>query len=464
MKIYSGLKSGAVLQRDENNLCQIIVNADFKGKPTATLGYVENINENVWAFKGVFVGGPYDITISDDEESITFNDIYVGDVWLLAGQSNMEGSGWPTYEDRLYSSNPNPYLRALYMEDEWYAARPIMSNLSKSTDAIHQKAHNDWIDSINERNITVRDIPPYEIQRRIGPGLWIAEEMYKLTDGVPQGLILSAVGGAPIDMWLPDSENGNYFDAAARRIYQSGNNIKGIFWAQGEGNPNWEIYPEQIRKMRKGFCKQLGIEEIPFVQMQSFKWTIDMSYESEACWSNFREMQRNMQYTLPLTETIATNDLELCDRIHLSSDSQKKYGIRAANAMYHLISGVGVPQPEIESIEFEKGLFSPDTGTTLKIKFKNLCGNLKSNGVPFGFTFRPLNSSQKPTIQDMTRIKIIKNTVCISFERNIEELKEYEFFYGFGHDFYCNITDGDDRAIPAMGPVRIKDYMEKERI
>lgn len=459
MKIYSGLKSGAVLQRDENNLCQIIVNADFKGKPTATLGYFENINENVWAFKGVFVGGPYDITITDDEDSVTFNEIYVGDVWLLAGQSNMEGAGWPTYEDRLYSSNPNPHLRALYMEDEWKPAKPIMSNLSKSPDAVHQKAHNDWMDSIKERNITLRDIPPYEIQRRIGPGLWFAEEMYKLTDGIPQGLILSAVGGAPIDMWLPDCENENYFDAAARRVYLSGNSIKGIFWAQGEGNPNWEIYPEQIRKIRKSFCEQLGIKEIPFVQMQSFRCTIDVSYESELCWSRFREMQRNMQYVQPFTETIATNDLELCDRIHLSSDSQKKCGVRAAKAMYYLVSGTGNLQPEIDSIELEKGLYSPDTRTIVKIKFKNLCGDLKSAGVSFGFTCRKSGSSEKPSIQDMTGIKLKKNVIQIGIERNIEEVKEYEIFYGFGHDFYCNITDGDDRALPTMGPIRISDYM-----
>ena len=44
-------------------------------------------------------------------------------------------------------------------------------------------------------------------------------------------------------------------------------------------------------------------------------------------------------------------------------------------------------------------------------------------------------------------------------QENIEEVKDYEIFYGFGHDFYCNITDGDDRAIPSMGPIRILEYM-----
>lgn len=459
MKIYSGLKSGAVLQRDENNLCKIIVNAEFNGKPTSTHGYFENIKDNLWHLKGIFVGGPYDITISDCESSITFNDIYVGDVWLLAGQSNMEGAGWSTYEDKLYSSNPNPHLRALYMEEKWYPAQPMMSNLSKSTDAIHRKVRNDWINSIKTEHIIVRDIPPYETQRGVGSGLWFAEEMYKLTGGVPQGLILSAVGGAPIDMWLPYSENGNYFDAATRRIYQSGNNIRGIFWAQGEGNPNWEIYPEQIKTMMKGFCEQLGIKEIPFVQLQSFRCTIDMSKDSQDSWSKFREMQRKMQYILPLTQTIATNDLDLSDCIHLSSDAQKRCGIRAAHAMYYLISDIGYLQPDIENIKLEKSMFVPDSGTVVSIKYKNLCGDLIANGVPFGYTFRNAGASEMPTIQGVANIKLKNNVVQIYIERNIEEVKKYELFYGFGHDFYCNITDGSNRAIPAMGPICISDYI-----
>ena len=460
MNIYSGIKSGAVLQRDEDNLCKVTIFAEFKGTPSATLGYFEKIDKNVWAFKGVFVGGPYEITISDDDSQITFTEVYVGDVWLLAGQSNMEGSGHPIYEDRAYDTNINPHLRALYLEDEWKAAKPIMSNLSRSTDEVHRTAHNNWIDSIKAENQVVRDIPPYEIQRCIGPGLWFAEEMYKLTDGVPQGLILSAVGGAPIGMWLPGSETKNYFDAAARRVKLAGNNIKGIFWSQGEGNGQWEVYPEQIKQIRASICKQIGVEEIPFVQMQSFKCTLILKSWSEIIWTNFREMQRNMQYILPMTETIATNDLALCDCIHLSSESQRKCGVRGANAMYHLVTGIGYPQPAIESIELEKGLYTPNDVTTVIIKYKNLCGDLKSTGFPFGFTYRKSGSEDKPAMQNMTNLRLKKNAVCIGIEKSMDEVKEYEIFYGYGHDFYCNITDGADRAIPSMGPVKIKDYLK----
>ncbi|MBR4224844.1 MAG: sialate O-acetylesterase [Oscillospiraceae bacterium] len=35
-------------------------------------------------------GGPYEMTISDGEETLTFRDIMVGEVWIAGGQSNME--------------------------------------------------------------------------------------------------------------------------------------------------------------------------------------------------------------------------------------------------------------------------------------------------------------------------------------------------------------------------------------
>ena len=93
MKINYGLKSGAVLQRDENNLCRCTFGADVCGEIRSSIGKTEKIGDGVYSLEGIPVGGPYDIIISDDRESVTLSAIYVGDLWLLAGQSNMEGSG-----------------------------------------------------------------------------------------------------------------------------------------------------------------------------------------------------------------------------------------------------------------------------------------------------------------------------------------------------------------------------------
>lgn len=35
-------------------------------------------------------GGPFSVTLESDENKVTFRDVYIGEVWLLGGQSNME--------------------------------------------------------------------------------------------------------------------------------------------------------------------------------------------------------------------------------------------------------------------------------------------------------------------------------------------------------------------------------------
>src|SRR6185437_2147922 len=51
-----------------------------RGKFTATLA-------------GLPVGGHYTITLTIGDESVTISDVLVGDVWIAAGQSNMQGCG-----------------------------------------------------------------------------------------------------------------------------------------------------------------------------------------------------------------------------------------------------------------------------------------------------------------------------------------------------------------------------------
>src|SRR5260221_11437070 len=52
------------------------------------------------------VGGPY--TVGDA------HDILVGDLWVLAGQSNMEGVG-----DLVDVEKPSPFVHSLQSREEW---------------------------------------------------------------------------------------------------------------------------------------------------------------------------------------------------------------------------------------------------------------------------------------------------------------------------------------------------------
>src|SRR5262249_47763286 len=94
-----------VYQRDENDKADIpIVLADFdkQGSPLqfATLAPIDanakiTFNQAESKLVGVPVGGPYTITCQfkceDQLTVLQVGNVYVGDLWVLAGQSNMEG-------------------------------------------------------------------------------------------------------------------------------------------------------------------------------------------------------------------------------------------------------------------------------------------------------------------------------------------------------------------------------------
>ena len=193
-----GIKNGAVLQRDENNFCKITIFADFKGEPKTSFGKLLHIENNMWELSGIYIGGPYSVTIEDNFDAVTFTDIYVGDLWLLAGQSNMEGAGCITTEDEYEINNAKPFIRAFYMNDEWNNAKPVLHNLELSKDITHKNTIINNIKSLEERGLVLYDNPPYTHKRNIGPGYYFAKEMFELTSGVPQGVIPAAVAGAPM--------------------------------------------------------------------------------------------------------------------------------------------------------------------------------------------------------------------------------------------------------------------------
>lgn len=461
MKIISGIFEGSVLQRGQDNLCEVEIEVQGAKNLTCSIGELEQKSDSVWIFRGIPSGGPYSVTFSDGLEEITVHDFYIGDVWVLGGQSNMDGSARVTAEDLEYAKNPQTEVRAFYMDESWRPACYDMHNKLIAKEQPYIDSCVRWVEGIEQSGIRVYDAPPYRLRRCVGPGVAFAREMFRLTGGVPQGLIPCAVGGAPIEMWLPTGDGSeNYYTAALHRIKLCGNRIRGMFWAQGEGNPNWEIYPEQIETIRSGICKQTGMECLPFVQLQSFRCTMDRTEEAAFGWSRFREMQRRMQEQCLCLATIATNDCSLDDGIHLDSASQQKMGVRGANAMYHLVTGCGFAQPTIESISAMPEQFAPDSFTVLKIRYKNLDGALRSLGVPNGFTMS--RAEEKPSNYHLCQMSLHQNEVHILVEEKPENLKNYQLWYGFGHDFYCNITDGAGRAIPAMGPILLRDYLEKQ--
>ena len=84
----TGIKNGMIMQRNEKNFSEITVFSDTEitGYFTAENGQIYPLNiekdENRYKVSGIPVGGPYEVSINGQ----CFKDIYVGDIWLLAGR------------------------------------------------------------------------------------------------------------------------------------------------------------------------------------------------------------------------------------------------------------------------------------------------------------------------------------------------------------------------------------------
>jgi sialate O-acetylesterase len=182
------------------------------------------------------VGGPYDVRlrVRDKDgggEDLTVRDVLVGDVWLLGGQSNMQGCG--LQKSRLPGK---PMVRAFYMTDEWDTAVDPIHNLWEAIDPVHGGS------PTNPPNKTTG----------VGPGVAFGQELYKWT-GVPQGLIACAHGGTSMSQWDPAKKSlggGSLYGASIRRLIKNGGRVAGIAWYQGESDATVEAAPLYTQRMK----------------------------------------------------------------------------------------------------------------------------------------------------------------------------------------------------------------------
>ena len=163
-------------------------------------------------------GGPYRMRISGYEELVV-DDVYIGDVWLLGGQSNMElpvGRTLDLFAEEVATAE-NPLIRQFTVPQVYDFAGP-KSELSGGS----------W-----------QSVTPQSVLEFSAVGYFFAQELFEEYK-VPQGLIQTAVGGSPVEAWL-DEETlmglGNYQAILAR--VRDENHVKSTMKAEMERMQQW---------------------------------------------------------------------------------------------------------------------------------------------------------------------------------------------------------------------------------
>lgn len=289
-------------------------------------------------------GGPYKLLISSKlSEDIQINNVYIGEVWLASGQSNMDlevkkiKNAITVIKDSvnnkvfLFSMDPNALLSNTFSEKEL-----------KSCNAASYFKTSGWTnnDSNNFENFSaVAYAFAYNLQKELN---------------IPIGIICNAIGGSPtqswisresmelrhetidllndsdlnpmIDSWVSNKkvenfENLSKYDVKARHpfdptfLFDAGIQpiknyaIKGVIWYQGESNSEQtDLHSKLFKMLVNDWRMQFKSPEMPFYYVQ-------LSSINRPTWGEFRDSQRKL-LTIPNTGMAVSSDIGHLTDVH----------------------------------------------------------------------------------------------------------------------------------------------------
>lgn len=467
LKINVGPSPGQVLQRGADGRVNIklagtaqravnkfvearLMNAEgplpgFDWKP------LERVKATKWAgeLKGVPQGGPYSLEVrivAGTPEII--KDLYIGDLWILAGQSNMEGVG-----DLVDVQGPEDRVRSFDQTDRWTQATEPLHRLVDATDRVHWRKNKDG----QPEKVTGQDLEQWMANRKKGAGLGLpfAKEILTRT-GIPIGLVPCAHGGTSMEQWSPelkDKQGDSLYGATLRRFIAVGGQVKGILWYQGESDASPKALPEYAAKMEKliaSFRQDFSQPELPFYYVQIGRH-VNNTNQNE--WNAVQEIERKLETKVPRVGMVPTADLSLDDGIHVSTPDLKRLGRRLADMVTHDL------YPDATKYRpYKRGprpVSAKREGSVVRVLFAEVNGKLVTTGRLNGFAICGADGNPLPIVFKQQIDPADGNSVVLHI--GAAKLPDGATLrYGAGRDPYVNLNDELDMGAPVFGPMAIE--------
>ena len=239
--------------------------------------------------------------------------IGVGDLFVIAGQSNSAGYG----KDTIYDP-PELGVHILKNNGSWaLATHPLQDSTGCMEEPINMDSGN------------------------TGHSLYLSFAKYMKRElGYPIGLIQTAKGGAALSEWEP--ERGPLYQNMLRAIKLAGGNIRAMVWYQGCSDAMQELcqsYRERFMQFLKALRYATGIEKLPTFVFQLNRCIANSRQESDFFWGMIREQQRSLNreenvFVLP------TNDCNISDAHgHNAAKANMSLGERLAKSALHHLYG-----------------------------------------------------------------------------------------------------------------------------
>ncbi|MDQ1438531.1 MAG: hypothetical protein QOK43_2160 [Acidimicrobiaceae bacterium] len=338
-------------------------------------------------------GGPYSITVSDgDTIAHQANDVLVGDVWALAGQSNMMGGG-------ALDDEPTPIdnVRMLGFDERWQPAVDPLHRLWENPHSpVLRSARRDVHAPMSDQAWAEVCAPYFAQQQQgpiggVGPGSSFARELAART-GVPVGLVPCALGATSLYNWRRDWA-GKTGAAFADTLYgnlvlraRDAGPLRGVAWYQGEGDSGPDPAPSYFERFA-GFVEELRADledpQLPIVTVQISRYDIaqlkrvlneDVDPADVAGWPLVRDAQRRVADAIANVAVVAAADLTLGDGVHLDRPAVDVLGRRMAMVAEQFVPGhTGRSSPRLVAVE------AVDSQTVV-CRFDSVDGELEMTG------------------------------------------------------------------------------------
>ena len=252
----------------------------------------------------------------DDGEPLTIRNVVAGEVWVCAGQSNMEmpvkGFGMcpvKDYNHWVIESAKHTGVRSVKIPSEMRA--------EPQEDALCE-----W-----------RICSPKTVGEFSATGYFFARLMHQALD-IPIGLIEANKGGTRVESWLTKENLQKYtsdptdsvdickkwpeWDYHRSLLWGNGTfnpilnyTIKGILYYQGcsnVGDPD-DQYSQRMKLLVEQWRSQFGLGEIPFYFVQIAPWAYDDGDVNGINGALLREQQWKAAQIIPNSSLVCINDL-----------------------------------------------------------------------------------------------------------------------------------------------------------
>ena len=324
-------------------------------------------------------GGPYVVTVTSGQENIYLGDVLLGEVWVCAGQSNMEmpiaGFGFQTVDG----------ARDAILKAATYAGKIRVINIKtpRCQEPIAD-VEASWVRASAASCAGTSAVA------------WFFATALADNLDVPVGIVANPWGGSRIEPWMTQeaidaagitAEERAAIDAIeeqpdrwpetpeliwnGRMAPIAGYGARGFLWYQGCSNIGQECYDKLQTSMVKLWRDSWGRGDMPFI------FALLAPYEhgdADGRWRpHFVEVQLRSLKTIPNSFAVSTETLG--NKVTVHPAQKKEVGdmmaLRALQSVYGQNLGFDIELPELQSVEYlEDG--------RVKITLTHVWSNLQS--------------------------------------------------------------------------------------